>query len=195
MSGGGLRPERLPRRRRAQLDPDQRELHDRIVSGPRGGASSVPLLDEEGALLGPFAVMTVAPVVGDVVQEVGAALRFCTSLDALVREASILLVAVNHDCPFEWHAHAQAARDAGLSDEQLAVVRGGRVPAGVTAAQGAALRAIVALADTGRLDDGTFAAARDALGERGLAELVWLFGYYGMLATALAVFDATPWDA
>ena len=48
----------------------------------------------------------------------------------------------------------------------------------------------------GNLNDETYHTAVTKLGERTLAELVWLVGYYSMLALALAVFDPpNPYQA
>ncbi len=183
------RPPRLPRRPRAALPPEAQTLYDRIVAGPRG-RSSVPLRDEDGALLGPFAVMTLTPAVGDAVQELGAALRFGGTLDPFVREAAILLVAVHHRSAFEWRAHEGAAREAGLSDAQLAALRAGDVPTGTSPAAHAALQTVVALLARNQLDDAGYALAVRHLGQEGVAELVWLCGYYAMLATAITVFES-----
>jgi 4-carboxymuconolactone decarboxylase len=172
-----------------RLDPAQRALHDRIVSGPRGAqAGQVPLTNAEGALLGPFSLMTIAPQVGDAVQRVGAELRFGTSLNPIVREAAILLVAVDRGCAFEWIAHAGSARQAGLTAAQLAALRRGDVPDELEADVALALRSVRALLLTGTLDETGYSEALLALGEQALAELVWLCGYYSMLALAVAVF-------
>lgn len=173
-----------------ELDPDQRVLYERIVGGPRKAqAGQVPIVDGSGALLGPFGLMTIAPRIGDAVQGVGAALRFAAELPPLVREAAILLVATARDCRFEWFAHEAAARAAGLDDDQLAALAAGRLPSRLEAADAAALRVVAALLAAGTLDDAEYGAAIAELGERRLAELVWLVGYYSMLALALAVFD------
>lgn len=177
----------------ADLDGDQRAFYERLLSGPRARAGNVPLTDPgSGALLGPFAVMAVAPAVGEAVAQVGAAVRYETGLDPLVREAAILLVAVHERCPFEWFAHEGPARTSGLDDAQIDQIRDGGLPTGLTGAQSRALLAVDMLLRTKSLDDATYQDTRRALGERGLAELVWLTGYYSMLALALAVFDPAP---
>ncbi|MFD1718385.1 carboxymuconolactone decarboxylase family protein [Georgenia deserti] len=188
MSGSVRRRPRRP----DELDAEQRAVYDRIVGGPRGSqAGQVPVTNDDGSLAGPFDLMTIAPAVGDAVQQVGAAIRFTTSLEPLVREAAILLVAARHGCEFEWRAHAGAARAAGAGEDQLAELGAGQVPAGLTAEQAQALAAVRAMLVNGRLDDAEYSAASDQLGERTLAELVWLCGYYSMLALALAVFTPT----
>ncbi|MFH8462427.1 carboxymuconolactone decarboxylase family protein [Streptomyces sp. NPDC017991] len=188
-TGTGGAPGRFEPLRPSELDAEQRAFHHRITDGPRGRRGDVPLVGGDGSLLGPFALMAIVPALGDPVQELGAAVRYRGELDPLVREAAILLVAAHHDCVFEWFAHEPAARRLGLDDSQLGELRDGRPPQGLSPERGQALLAVNAMLRTGSLDDGAFAETRAALGERGLAELVWLTGYYSMLALALAVFD------
>lgn len=172
-----------------RLDPQQRALHDRIVSGPRRAQTElVPIVNAEGALLGPFGLMTIAPQLGEAVQEVGAALRFRGGLSPVLREASILLVAVHRGCAFEWIAHAGAAERAGLAEAQLAALRRGDVPDGLDPDDAIALRVVRMLLVSGTLEETDYREALAALDERRLIELVWLCGYYSMLALALAVF-------
>ncbi|HWI31803.1 MAG TPA: carboxymuconolactone decarboxylase family protein [Microbacterium sp.] len=183
-------PPRFPLRPRSALDENQRALYDRIVDGPRKTQKAqVPITDDSGALLGPFGIMTIAPAVGEAVQAVGAALRFSSGLDPVVREAAILLAASHHRCEFEWFAHETPARQAGLDDRQLAALKQGSVPEGLDAQASHALGVVCALLSDGDLDDAAYRAAIGTLGAATLAELVWLCGYYSMLALALAVFD------
>ena len=46
----------------------------------------MPIVDESGRLLGPFAVMLLTPEVGNAVQQVGAKIRFAAALTARERE-------------------------------------------------------------------------------------------------------------
>jgi len=175
---------------REELDAAQQALHDRIVGGPRASqASVVPIVDAEGRLLGPFGPMTLAPAIGDAVQGVGAALRFAGTLDAATKEAAILLVAAKRQSEYEWVLHEAAARAAGLDDAALDRLAEGELPAADGPADAQVLGLVDQLLDGGTLSDADYSAAVDALGEAVLAELVWLVGYYSMLALALRVFD------
>src|SRR5690606_17686060 len=101
-------------------------------------------------------------------------------------------VAAAKDSGFEWIAHVTLAAEAGLDDVQLAALRGGEVPDGLEPDDALALRAVQAMLADGGLEDALYESATAALGERALAELVWLVGYYSALALALAVY--TPHD-
>jgi len=187
-SEGDARP-RFVSRPREELDPEQQALYDLIVSGPRASQSgSSPFLGPAGELIGPFGPMTIAPAIGEAVQSVGAALRYRSGLSPLVRETSILLVAVARDSGFEWLAHVGLAVQAGLELDQLDEIRAGGLPSGIEGPDGVALRTVAELLAESRLGDEAYARATEALGDRAVAELVWLVGYYSMLALALAVY-------
>ena len=51
------------------------------------------------------------------------------------------------------------------------------------------LRLVIRLLDGGPVSDADYARFAGTLGEAALAEIVWLVGYYSMLALALRVFD------
>ncbi|MBQ1442306.1 MAG: carboxymuconolactone decarboxylase family protein [Renibacterium sp.] len=173
-----------------ELSPEQLAVYRSIAEGPRKSeAGLVPVVDEDGRLLGPFALMAIAPGLGGAVQAVGSALRFHGAIPAAARELAILMVAVHHQCDFEWFAHERAARAAGLTEQQLAAVRSAGKPEGLDAHSAAVWQAVGALLSRETLDAAEYAEATAALGQEQLIELVWLKGYYAMLATALAAFD------
>ncbi|MBU2696905.1 carboxymuconolactone decarboxylase family protein [Pimelobacter sp. 30-1] len=178
---------RAPWRAPDELDAGRRALYDAIVGGDRGRDAAFALTDAEGRLEGPFDAMLLAPESGAAVQELGAALRYRTSLSGREREIAILAVAHAHRSDFEVWAHERVARRSGLSEAELADLRVGRA-AGTFGAEEAQVHAVVAsLVATRDLDDATFRAGEAALGTARLAELVTLVGYYEMLALSLRV--------
>lgn len=172
----------------AELEPSAAALYAAIRGGPRRAqAGLTPVADDDGRLLGPFGPMLLSPAVGDAVQRLGAAIRFSGTLADDAREVAILTVAMAQRSGFEWFAHEPAARAAGVSDADIAAVRRGEAPASASAAS--VWSVAHALATTGTLDDDAYAVAEREIGQAAIAELVWLTGYYGMLATSLRVFD------
>lgn len=173
----------------ASLDEARRRLYDAITGGPRAAhRGTVPIADDRGRLLGPFAVMLLTPDVGDALQRVGATLRFRSGLAGRERELGILSVAAELACDFEWLAHESAARDEGLTDGQLAAVRARRVPDGLSETEAMVCRLALLMARDRTLGDDDYKAGVALLGQEKLAELTWLAGYYGALALGLAVF-------
>jgi AhpD family alkylhydroperoxidase len=173
------------------MDAAQQAVHEAIANGPRRGQhqrGTVPIMDDAGRLLGPFAVMLLAPRVGGPLQEVGAALRFATALSDRERELGVLAVAVAHQCDFEWRSHEAAARALEISAAQLDAIAAGRVPEGLSDAEAMVFRLAATMARDRSLPDADYDAAVASLGAGRLAEVTWLVGYYSALALALSVF-------
>ncbi|GAA1864972.1 hypothetical protein GCM10009836_51610 [Pseudonocardia ailaonensis] len=172
----------------AELDPDQAAVHRAIADGPRRAQTRVPLADDEGRLRGPFGPMLLTPRIGGAVQQVGAALRTDPDLPPRMRELAILAVAASADSRFEWSAHEPAALAAGATAEQLQALLDEAEPPGLDEREALAVATVRRLRADGTLDDGRYAEAREVLGDATLAALVWLTGYYAMLAIALGTF-------
>src|SRR6202012_3706657 len=108
--------------------------YEPIPSGPRASqARAVPLVDESGRLLGPFAIMLLSPEVGNAMQQVGAKIRFGTALTGRERELAILTVAGGLGSQFERLAHVPAARGLGLTEPQIDAALAGRAVDGLSA--------------------------------------------------------------
>ena len=182
-------PPRLDLIAPADLDPAQRALYEAITGGPRAGqAGTVPITDEAGRLLGPFAVMLLTPEVGNAMQQVGAKIRFSRALTGRERELAILAVAGELRSGFERLAHEPAALKLGLSQAQVNSVLSGQVPDGLSSDEALICGLARVMTAERNLNDHDYEAGLEALGQERLAELTWLVGYYGALALALAVF-------
>ena len=182
-------PPRLDLIRPADLDDAQRALYAAITGGPRASqAGTVPIVDESGRLLGPFAVMLLTPEVGHAMQQVGAKIRFSTALTARERELGILAVAGELRSDFERLAHEPAARNLGLAQAQIDAALAGRIPDDLSADEAMVCRLARVMTADRTLSDEDYSDGTAALGPERLAELTWLVGYYGALALALAVF-------
>ena len=182
-------PPRLGLLAPGELDESQRALYDAITGGPRASqAGTVPITDEAGRLVGPFAVMLLAPEVGEAVQRVGAKIRFATALTGRERELGILSVAGVLRCDFERLAHEPAARKLDLTQPQINTALSGEVPDGLTGDEVLVCRLAQVMTAERNLSDADYADALAALGNQRLAELTYLVGYYSALALSLAVF-------
>ncbi|BBH68555.1 hypothetical protein ACTI_52400 [Actinoplanes sp. OR16] len=172
---------RLPGMPPSSLDDAQRALHDAIAGGERANGP-FPLVDEDGALVGPFNAMLLQPALGEALQALGSAVRYRTSLSGRAREIAVLTVARVWESDFETYAHRAAGLAAGLSAAELDATRFGDPYEQLVA------DTTVALAVRGDLTDAEFTAARDGLGEATIFELTTLVGYYATLALQLRVF-------
>ena len=173
----------------AELAPAQRLLYDAITGGPRASqAGTVPITDEDGQLLGPFAIMLLSPEVGNAMQQVGAQIRFGTALTGRERELAILTVAGALSSEFERLAHVPAARALGLTEPQIDAALAGQAADGLSADEAIVGRLALAMTVDRTLSDQDYSDGMAALGQERLAELTWLAGYYSALALSLAVF-------
>jgi 4-carboxymuconolactone decarboxylase len=182
-------PPRLDLIAPADLDDAQRAVYEAITGGPRASqAGTVPIADESGRLLGPFAVMLLTPEVGNAIQQVGAKIRFATALTARERELGILAVAGELRSDFERLAHEPAALTAGLTQAQVNAVLSGQVPRGLSGDEALVCWLARVMTSDRNLSDEDYETGLAALGKQRLAELTWLVGYYSALALSLAVF-------
>ena len=182
-------PPRLDLIAPADLDDAQRAVYDAITGGPRASqAGTVPIVDESGRLVGPFAVMLLTPAVGNAMQQVGAKIRFAAALTGRERELAILTVAGVLRCDFERLAHEPAARKLGLTQDQVNAALSGRVPDGLADSEALVCRLAQVMTAERTLPDGDYGVGVAVLGRERLADLTWLVGYYSALALSLAVF-------
>lgn len=166
------------------LTPEQRPVYEEIVGGPRGG------------MAGPFDPWLRSPEFANLAQRLGAFCRFQTSLEPILSELAILIVAVQHKAQIEWLAHAPLAIAAGLPAEAAEEIRQGRLPRLTDRRQALVAETVDSLMRTSRLSDDLYQRALAELGERALVELVGVTGYYSLVALTLNVFQPPiPGDA
>lgn len=180
---------RLPGLTPGQLSAEQRQVYERITGGQRAaGPQSFALVDDAGALAGPFNAMLLNPRIGTCLQELGGAVRYGSSLPDRLREMAILAVAAHWHSAFERYAHEAVGRGIGLTGADLADLRAGRTPASSSERESLALRVVEALLRRGDLDGEEYLAADGGLGAAALFEVTTLVGYYALLALQLRVY-------
>ncbi len=172
---------RLTRLTPGDMGADQRATYEHLVAGKRGAGITAP----DGSLIGPFDALLRAPGPGDRAQALGEALRFETTLDQRLLELAVCCVARHWGAQFEWWAHARLARKAGLDDATIEAIRTNRTPTSMAEDEAVVHGFATQLLAAHHVEDSTYAAATELLGERGVAELVLLVGYYGLVSGVL----------
>jgi 4-carboxymuconolactone decarboxylase len=172
----------------ARMSAAQRRLYDEIANGSRAAESAFPLLDQDGALTGPFDTLLLAPEIGHALQAVGAALRFHGNLTDRAREMAILVVGHHYDSEFEVFAHEAVGRRIGLTESDLEALAACRAPGSADEYEAAVVGLVCCLLRDGDLDDAAYSAAVRTLGEAGVFEVNALVGYYSLLAAQLRIF-------
>jgi AhpD family alkylhydroperoxidase len=107
-------------------------------------------------------------------------------------ELTILRVAHNTGCEYEWGHHERLGRLAGLSSEQIARVREGSSAEGWTPRQELLLRAADELHESQTISEPLWTGLRPLLGDEELIELCLLVGHYEMLAMMLNSLAVEP---
>jgi 4-carboxymuconolactone decarboxylase len=178
----------------ARMTDAQRALYDAIAGGKRAAAAKTrSLVTEEGGLTGPFNAWLHAPEMGKAWSALGEAMRFHTTLDRRLFELAVIVVAARWKSGHEWVAHSVLAREAGVEDDVIASVANGETPQFTKQDERIAYRFVTAmLSGNGEVDDGTYAQARDLLGEEKLVELASAVSYYTALAFSMNAFGVEP---
>ena len=173
-----------------ELTPEQKKVADAIRSGPRSAVKNSSAA-RPGPLGGPFNVWLRSPGVGNIIQELGAEIRFRSSLPTKLNEFAIIMTARHWTCQYEWFAHHRLALEAGLDPAIGEDIAQGRRPAKMDADETLVYDFSRELHETQGVSDATFKAARERFGERGIVDLIAVNGFYGLVSMALNV-DRTP---
>jgi len=104
-----------------------------------------------------------------------------------LRDRELLILRVGHRCraPYEVAQHERIARDAGISDEDLARIAEGPDAPGWSPFDAALLRAADELHDTARISDATWATLAERYDERQLIEVCMVVGQYHLVSYTL----------
>jgi 4-carboxymuconolactone decarboxylase len=162
------------------MTPEQRKVADVIQAGPRGAG-----------LQGPFNALLRSPHLCDLVQQVGAYIRFGSSIPKALNELAICMVGRKWRAQFEFWAHRRFAIEAGLSPTILDAVAAGRRPEGMSADEAAVHDFAAALLDTGHVSDEAFERIKSRFGDQGVIDLTGAVGYYCLMSMVLNI-DRVP---
>jgi 4-carboxymuconolactone decarboxylase len=161
----------------AELNADQRRVHDAIAAGPRGQVQ------------GPLRVWLQNADLADRAQALGAFCRFGTSLPPRLSELAILVTGAHWRAGFEWFAHAPIAIAAGIDPAAVEAIRTGKPPNLVPPDEAAAYAFAHELLTTRDVSDATYRRAFAQLGQKGVVELVGILGYYGLISMTIKAFE------
>jgi 4-carboxymuconolactone decarboxylase len=156
-----------------QMNPDQRRVHDAIVSGRRG------------RIQGPLRAALHSAELAERWSALGELLRYRTTLPPRLSELAILVTGRACQSPFEWYAHRLEAEKAGIEPHVIEALLAQHHPAGLSPDDDVVVRYASELNRDNSVSDATYAQALARLGERTVVELTALVGYYTMVAMTL----------
>lgn len=161
----------------AALTPAQKDVHDRIVSGPRG------------QVVGPLRVWLQSPGLADRAQALGQYARYESLLPPELSELAILVTARYWSAGFEWAHHAPIALKAGVPEAAVEAISRGARPDFTDERMQAVFDFAAELHRDKRVSEPVFEAARAALGEAACVDLVGICGYYTLISMTINAFD------
>jgi 4-carboxymuconolactone decarboxylase len=164
---------RIPLVEHDTLTPEQREVYERIVTGPRG------------AMVGPLRAVLHSPQLADDWQRLGAGLRYGTTLPQRLKEIAILVTARRWNADLEWQIHERDARKAGVQDDVIEAIRTAAPPRFAEDDAREVYEFVRELHEAGRISAATYQAVHDRHGTVGIVELTAVVGYYTMVAMML----------
>lgn len=171
------------------LGVEARHVHDEIANLIGRSQSQVTMIDEQGALLGPFPPMLHYPQFGVPALSFIRALDIHATLEKRVREVAILTIGAAFGARFELYVHEIMATAFGLPASAVATLAAGGRPHGLNEQEAVAHDIARALARGRIVPDATYQWAVHLLGREGVAELFFLIGGYSLLAMILNGFD------
>ena len=186
-------PQRFKQIPPEDLTPEQRVLADGVRSGPRSAIKNTSATTP-GPLGGPFNVWLRSPDIGNIIQSLGAAIRFRSSLPAKLNELAIIVTARQWTAQYEWLAHKKLALEAGLDPAIAEDIAQGRRPAKMSEDEAIVHDFSRELHETHGVSDAMYKRAFDRFGESGVMDLIAVNGYYVLVSMTLNV-DRTPLPA
>ncbi len=160
-----------------EMSPEQRGVHDAVVSGPRG------------AMIGPLRAAIHSPELARRWSDLGEFLRFGSCLPKRVTELAILATGRRWTSQVEWWVHARAAAEAGVPADAIEAIRRAEAPALPDADDAAAYEFARQLQLTGQVELSAYQAVERRWGPRGVVELTAVIGYYTMVSMTLNAHD------
>ncbi len=156
-----------------EMSPEQRRVHDAVVSGPRG------------VMIGPLRAAIHSPELARRWSELGEFLRFGTCLPKRLTELAILVTGRRWTSQVEWWVHARAAAEAGMPADAIEAIRRGESPALPDHDDAAVYEFARQLQYTGQVPLPAYQAVERRWGPRGVVELTAVIGYYTMVSMTL----------
>lgn len=162
---------RVPYLKREELSAAGQSAYDRI-SAARGGHVSTA-----------FRALLHSPELAGRIGDVGTLVRSVSTIPPDTRETTILAVAREIRCQYEFTHHVPLAQAAGVRDLVIDGIKA-RSTKGMIPKESVYVDYSKQVLG-GRVNDPTFTAIEHLLGRQGAVDLTLLIGYYGMMGSAM----------
>jgi 4-carboxymuconolactone decarboxylase len=151
-------------------------------------AVSDDLIKSRGGVRGPFPVMLHNPGLAAAAEKLGGYARFGSKIEPRLLEFAVSIVGRFWGAHVEWVAHSRLAREAGIEPAVLKALEDGNRPDFVHDDEAAIYDFLTSLLNSTKVDDATYAACLEALGERGIIDLMATVTHYTVVSMTLNTF-------
>jgi 4-carboxymuconolactone decarboxylase len=169
---------RIPELNSESLSEQQRAVVDLITSGPHA------------RVIGPYPAWLQSPELAKRARSLSEYLRFQSTPSKRLAEIAILITGRHWNAEFEFYAHAELARKAGVEEPIIQAIAAGKRPESLNRDDEIVYDLCTEMLETRRITDATYKRALDAFGMQTLVELVAIMGYYCMVSITLNAFEA-----
>jgi 4-carboxymuconolactone decarboxylase len=169
---------RIPELNSESLSEQQRAVVDLITSGPHA------------RVIGPYPAWLQSPELAKRARSLSEYLRFQSTPSKRLAEIAILITGRHWKAEFEFYAHAELARKAGVEETIIQALAAGKRPEFSESNDEIVYDLCTEMLGTRRISDATYKRALDAFGMQTLVELVAIMGYYCMVSITLNAFEA-----
>lgn len=145
-----------------------------------------------GRVGGPFGVLMHSPGLAEMVCKTGAHVRLQSSLTMVERELAILSLCRERDAAYEWAAHVNTARNAGMREEAIEVMRNGADPSGLEPDERDIISYTRQLLRNNKVDQALFDQLVQRHGVRWLVEVTATIGQYSYISCINNAFGMEP---
>ena len=167
---------RVPYLTRKDLPLKQRRLYDNVSRGREVVATF-------------FKALFNAPEACTIVSDMARYVRGKSSVPAPLRELTILAVAREIDCQYEWSLHEPLARKAGASNAMIEALRRRRPLKGLPRGEVTIIRYVQSLVRKHRVTDALFRNVHKQLGTRGVVDLTVTVGHYVSIGLSMKALE------
>jgi 4-carboxymuconolactone decarboxylase len=169
---------RIPELNPESMSPKQKEVMQLITSGPHQ------------RVIGPYPAWLHSPELAKRARDLSEYLRFQSAPSKRHAEIAILVTGRHWKAEFEFYAHAELARKAGVEEHIIQALAAGKRPEFTNAEDSVVYELSNELLTTRRISDATYQRALDTFGMQTLVDLIAIVGYYCMVSTTLNAFEA-----
>ena len=169
---------RIPDLTPATMTEAQREVFNLIATGPHQ------------RVVGPYPAWLQSPELAKRARSLSEYLRFQSAPSKRHAEIAILITGRHWRAEYEFYAHAELARKAGVEEHIIQALAAGKRPEFPSADDQVVYDLCTEMLNTRRISDATYERALNTFGTQVLVDLVAIMGYYCMVSITLNAFEA-----